>query len=559
MSMAKPEPDTPQPGTVNAQAAFPISPFAVAAHSSQLDAAQCSERILIVAPLGRDAVLAAAVLAQAGIEAFPCDTIPALCQELARGAGALLITEEALQEEAAPLDELIAALAQQPPWSDLPVVLLMTGGQRATVRSEKILERLGPQANLTLLERPLHSRTMTRAAQTALRARRRQYEARNLLAQLAQGVRQRDEFLAMLGHELRNPLAAITYAIHLVAQDDISKAEARQTHAVITRQTRHLTRLVDDLLDVARVTQGKVQLQPQPVDLNEVAQKSRRTLETAIQAQQHKVTLTTAAPVMVTGDPLRLEQIVTNLLMNAIKYTPAGGCIEIEVSTQATEGVICIRDNGLGIAPELLPHVFDLFAQAAPALARTQGGLGIGLTLVQSLVALHEGTITAKSDGLGEGSEFVVRLPLLEPVHAPATRDQGPGETPAASAGLRILLIEDNADSREVLQLLLQLEGHAVTTAADGVAGLEQAFAHPPQVALVDIGLPGLDGYAVARELRQRFGEGICLLALTGYGQPDDRARTREAGFNRHLVKPVDIQLLTDTITEAALALRASS
>lgn len=546
----------------------------------QPDAAQYSERVLMVAPLGRDAVLAGAVLTPFGIEAVACDTIKSLCQQMEQGAGALLITEEALQEGAAPLEDLIAALERQPPWSDMPVVLLMTGGQRATARSQKILERLGPQANLTLLERPLHARTMTRALQTALRARRRQYEARNTLDQLAQGVRQRDEFLAMLGHELRNPLAAISYAIQLMAPDNVSPAEARRTHAVITRQTHHLTRLVDDLLDVSRVTQGKVQLERQTVDLNEVAQKSWRTLEAAIQAQQHKVTLiTSAAPIMVAGDPLRLEQIVTNVLMNAIKYTPVGGRIELEVTTEADAGAIHIRDNGVGIAMELLPRVFDLFAQAEPSLDRTQGGLGIGLTLVHSLVTLHDGTITATSDGPGQGSEFVVRLPLLEPVRAPlptknhaadkaaATRvseqptDRKPLGRPDAAAtpvGLRILLIEDNADSREVLQLLLQLEGHAVTTAADGVKGLEQAFAHPPQVALVDIGLPGLDGYAVARQLRYRFGDAIFLLALTGYGQPADRARTHDAGFNHHLVKPVDIKLLMDTIAEAALDLRST-
>ncbi|MBV9865324.1 MAG: response regulator [Abitibacteriaceae bacterium] len=599
------------PDSITAETSQPQPVDAASPSPQLLPDEQSSERILITAPLGRDSLLAESVLAQAGIGALSCADMKALCHELTRGAGALLITEEALHpeiirngtpsspsSEPSALELLLAALEQQPPWSDIPVILLTTGGRQTTPRSQNILDRLGPRANLTLLERPLHLRTILSTVQSALRARRRQYEVRNLVQELRRGVRQRDEFLAMLGHELRNPLAAINYSIHLLQQDnDPDPATAAQTHAVIARQTQHLARLVDDLLDVSRVTQGKVHLQKQQVDLNEIARKSVETLETAIRAQQHEVTLTTpAASTFVAGDPVRLEQVATNLLMNAIKYTPSRGHIEIQVATGGPEATLTIRDNGLGIAPELLPRVFELFTQAERSPDRAQGGLGIGLTLVHSLVTMHGGSIVVASAGLGQGSEFVVRLPLLTTSHAPSVladperhqlsaieepdtslpapqvktfseahqspvtpeeQSHKPPPTPAAktNSGLHILVIEDNEDSRQILQLLLRMAGHQVEAAEDGTQGLEKAYANPPQVALVDIGLPGIDGFSVAQQLRAKFDDQIYLVALTGYGQPEDRLRTEEAGFNRHLVKPVDPQQLNDILAEIALLL----
>jgi CheY-like chemotaxis protein/two-component sensor histidine kinase len=321
---------------------------------------------------------------------------------------------------------------------------------------------------------------------------------------------------------------------------------------VIERQTQHLKHLIDDLLDVARVTQGKIQLHRQPVDLNVIARRCTQSIALSEGGHDHVVTLAEApGPVQVEGDEVRLEQILNNLLTNAIKYTPAGGKVETEVSREAGEALLRVRDTGVGIEPELLTTVFDLFTQSQRALDRSQGGLGIGLTVTRSLVELHGGQISVHSHGRGHGCEFVVRLPLLtaeEPAPAPAT-------TPTAAPGTcRVLIIEDNLDARDMLQMFLKLHGHAVEVTGDGAEGVAQAVATRPDVALVDIGLPGLNGYEVAQQLREQLGPDIHLIALTGYGQPDDRARALAAGFNMHLTKPVDLDLLTQALSAVTTA-----
>jgi signal transduction histidine kinase/ActR/RegA family two-component response regulator len=346
--------------------------------------------------------------------------------------------------------------------------------------------------------------------------------------------RAKDEFLAMLGHELRNPLGAISNATRVLHQIG---DQATRLQDIISRQTHHLARLLDDLLDVSRMTMGKIVLHRQPVDLRDVVHDSLIALEQEGKTDQHEIRVS-AEPAIVEGDPTRLEQVTRNLLDNAIKYTPAGGRVGVRVAHDGDEVVLRVSDTGAGIPPDVLPRVFELFVQAERSLDRSMGGLGLGLTLVKRLVELHGGSVSAWSAGPDQGSEFIVRLPRL--------LDQTPTPRPKALAAagersLRILVIEDNRDARDGLRLLLESWGHRVDEAADGRRGLELALLSRPDVALVDVGLPGLDGYEVAQAIRATPERGRPLLAaVTGYGQPEDERRAREAGFDAHLVKPID-------------------
>jgi signal transduction histidine kinase/ActR/RegA family two-component response regulator len=344
----------------------------------------------------------------------------------------------------------------------------------------------------------------------------------------------KDEFLAILGHELRNPLGAIGNAVrafhHLGDQ-------ATRLQSIITRQTHHLARILDDLLDVARLATGKIALTRQPVDLKDVAERALASLTQQGQTARHEITLTGASAV-VDGDPTRLEQVVRNLLDNAVKYTPEGGQIDITVTATAEQARLRITDTGIGIAPELLPRIFDQFVQGVPG-AGSPGGFGLGLSLVRRLVEAHGGTVFAASAGTDCGSEFEVRLPLLGEA-SPRGGDRAPSGSPPPTPR-HVLIIEDNADLRDGLRLLLEGMGHRVEEAADGVRGLELLRASGPDIALVDVGLPGLDGFAVARAIRQTPGGcPTVLVAMTGYGRPEDRRRAEEAGFAHYLVKPVD-------------------
>jgi signal transduction histidine kinase/ActR/RegA family two-component response regulator len=506
------------------------------------------ERVLVYAPTGRDAFLTCEILVRDGFAALPCGQLEELCREIARGAGMAVLADEALSPET--VNQLLDVLGSQGPWSDLPLLVFTRRDS-----TDDVLATLEPLGNSTLLERPVRVNTLVAACNAALRARRRQYEVRDLLHSQAQADRRKDEFLAMLGHELRNPLAAIRNAHSVLERIGSSDEPAIRQRQVIDRQTRHLARMVDDLLDISRVTLGKITLKPQPVDLQEVAERCLRELGTAAQAErQHLALEVTTEPVEVDGDPVRLEQIVSNLLHNAIKYTPPGGRISISVGKTAGEAVIRVSDSGVGIPPEMLPRVFDLFTQVESSIPRSQGGLGLGLPLVRSLVELHGGRVAAASPGPGGGSEFIVRLPL-RPQSARSPSEAPPARVARGNApgpGLRVLVIEDNRDGRESLRDLLEIWGYRVELAEDGPSGLAQALASPPDVALVDIGLPGLDGNEVARRIRATLnGNTPCLIAMTGYGQPEDKGRALAAGFDSYLVKPVDPETLARLLAEA--------
>ena len=351
-------------------------------------------------------------------------------------------------------------------------------------------------------------------------------------------VVKRDQFLAMLSHELRNPLAAILNGVSVLEHKDADREAVARGRQAIRRQVQHMSRLLDDLLDVARITQGKIDFRRKVLDLNELIEDAVQAVEPAMHARRQRLSFVPAgAPVMVNGDPTRLLQIAENLLTNASKYTQDEGTIVLELKKNVDDCALCVRDNGRGIDPDMLDEVFDLFFQSDNALDRSDGGMGVGLTLVRVLVAMHGGTVTAHSDGLGQGSQFVVRLPLTSKQPAkPAKQRAVP-----AGEGTRVLLVEDNPDSRDMLQAILKLDGFQVAVAEDGQQGLDAILAETPDVALINIGLPGIDGYEVARQVRKQLSNSeVHLVALTGYGQAKDREAVFQAGFDQHLVKPVD-------------------
>jgi signal transduction histidine kinase/ActR/RegA family two-component response regulator len=388
---------------------------------------------------------------------------------------------------------------------------------------------------------------------TTLRLREEEIEqARKLgsaLQQLEQTDRKKDEFLAVLGHELRNPLGAINSALHLI--DARGAEEVQRYHRIIDRQIKHLSRIVDDLLDASRVRLGKIVLERRPVDLNDLARRWMETYVTTQPVRQHDVQLMLdSEPVPVHGDPVRLEQVFSNLMSNALKYTPEGGHIRVTTSRHADRAVITVRDDGVGMTATVLGSVFELFTQADESLARSQGGLGIGLPLVRSLVEMHGGSVGATSEGLGRGSEFVVELPLAQVVEARAEAPEAAEPSCEGGERLRVLLVEDNDDARELLVAVLRQWGHEVTDARDGFEGVAKALAGDADVMVVDIGLPGLDGYEVARRVRREMGAYTpVLLAMTGYGQPEDRRRASDAGFDSHMVKPLDLEHLKRLVT----------
>ena len=508
-----------------------------------------SERVLVLAPTGRDGPLIVRSLEHGRLAARSCADVRELCDLMPAGVGAVVLAEEAMTPEA--LNCLGEALATQPAWSDVPLILL-TGGGKTTRYSERVVRVLESRGNVTLLERPLRMLTLVSAAGAAIRARRRQYQVRSLLEESQRAIRQRDQFLAMLGHELRNPLAAIRTAIEVlnhVARDDGELAEEQAQ--VIARQSANMARLVDDLLDVARVTSGKILLDRRPLDLRDLAASSLRAVQLTYEAQQRRIAFEPGdRPLIVNADPVRIEQVVTNLLTNAVRYTPRGGNIRLKVFREGGDAVLGVLDDGDGISPALLPRIFEPFVQSEQQLARSKGGLGIGLTVVKALVAMHDGAIIATSPGPQLGSEFVVRLPLA-PQQAPAPQADG-GSRPRSGSARRVLLVEDNADARRTMHRLLKLWGHQVETAENGSAGVEKAVVGRPEVALVDIGLPDVDGYEVARRTRAILGNSVRLIALTGYGQPEDCQRALDAGFDRHLVKPVNLEQLQALLADDA-------
>jgi PAS domain S-box-containing protein len=639
-------------------------------------------RILLLAPVGRDAELTRRVLGEAGIEAAICPDLPMLVRELDAGAGALMLSEDALGGDL-DLALLSERLMRQPPWSDLPILLLTHQGADSTV-VRKAVRNLG---NVTLLERPVRLASLVTAARTALRARARQYHAREhlqdldhiaralaesegrlkaLFANVAVGIaelsaggrfalvndalvgllgetretlvglpmaqvahpeeraevegalrrvmgglqdvfeaerrflrsdgstiwvklsiarvrdvkapehrcvaviedvterkhaeedlreadRRKDEFLATLAHELRNPLAPIRNSLHIFRMAGIQDPKVERVADMMERQVAHMVRMVDDLLEVSRISRGKIELRKERVELASILRSAVDTSRPLIDAGEHRLGIHVPAEALVlAADPVRLSQVFANLLNNSAKYTPAGGEIAVNVTVDQGMAVVAVRDNGEGIPPQMLARVFNMFTQVNTG-SRAQGGLGIGLTLARTLVQLHGGSIEARSEGRGRGCEFIVRLPLADGAAAAQSAHAGPAaEAPGRLK--RVLVVDDNHDAADSLGMLLQFLGAEVAVAHDGPGALERMRAFRPEVVLLDLGMPGMNGLEVAKRMREDpIMRGITLVALTGWGQREDRRRTHEAGFDYHLVKPADVSTLQNILTQSEL------
>ncbi len=488
-------------------------------------------RLLVLAPIGKDAsLIESAMRGATKCPVCPCADFEVLLHELERGAVAVLISEEAL---AVADDRLAAFVANQPPWSDLPVLLLTgQGADSATVA--RAMQSLG---NVTLLERPVRVSALVSAVRSAIRARMRQYETRGYLIERDQESRRKDEFIATLAHELRNPLAPIRNAVYLLRDSKVDPP----IREMLERQVGHIVRLVDDLLEVSRITHGKIELRRERADVRRAVDSAIETTRPLIEsAKLHLEVAATHMPAPVNGDITRLSQVFSNLLNNAAKYTDPDGSVTVTIAHEGPYAVVTVADTGVGIAPDMLPHVFDMFMQA-DAGGRSRSGLGIGLTLARKLVEMHGGRLTAHSAGVGRGSTFVVHLPLAVEERAKSTPAVPHAEPPRAQPERRVLVVDDNRDAADSLGALLEMLGARVRVVYDGHAALAALREFEPSVIFLDLGMPGLDGFEVARRIRQRDElRNIALVAVTGWGQEQDRRRTRAAGFDRHLVKPID-------------------
>ena len=487
-------------------------------------------RILVHSFTEQDAQLALKVLGSAGIEACACPTRSDVLAELALGAGGLLVVEELIQGVAPGLQHY---LEQQPAWSDLPILVLTKHGSDS-MEAQRAVELLG---NVTLLERPVRTMALISAARSALRARHRQYQVR-------EADRRKDEFLATLAHELRNPLAPIRTAMSIFERMQLSP-ELVKLISVVERQVVHLTRLVDDLLDVARITSGKVVPQMQDTSVRSVVTHALEIASAAISDKGHELVVSQPeADHPLRADHVRVVQSLANLLVNAAKFTQRAGRIELAVSVDGQAVCFRVRDNGRGIERQSLARIFEMFAQAGTPGEPTSG-LGIGLNLARRFAQLHGGTLTASSEGPGLGSEFVLTLPLRQPVEETPVKGASAPLPAGGAMPARVLVVDDNMDAANTLATLLTLQGMSVALAYDGAAAVEAVREEAPDVVLMDIGMPRLNGYEAARAIRrQAAGKRITLIALTGWGQYADRHLAEEAGFDHHFVKPVDFRAL---------------
>jgi PAS domain S-box-containing protein len=616
-------------------------------------------RVLMLTPNLRDATLTRSLLGEAGVEIAICREVDSLRREIEAGVGCLIVAEEGIT---APAQRALAEIIEaQPPWSDLPLLVLT----RLGANSETVNAANASLGNVTLLERPVRIAALVSAVRVALRARARQYELRSRLeaqallativsssddaiiskdldgiitswnqgAQrlygytpqeaigrpitmlmppdrhhemhdilvrirrgervehyeterlckdgtvvqvslsvsplvaadgrivgaskiarditdrkraedaLREASRRKDEFLATLAHELRNPLAPIRNSLHLLELGSHSNPGVEYVREMMERQVSHMVRMVDDLMEVSRITRGKIDLRRERIELDSVIRSAIETSQPLFEAGGHRLDVVLPSdPLVLDADPVRLAQVFANLLNNAAKYTEHPGTIRLAARREDGHVEVSVQDGGIGIPTEMLPRVFEMFAQIDSARRRSQGGLGIGLTLVRDLVQMHGGTVSAHSRGPGTGSEFVVRLPLVDGAVVAPPRPRG---KPTALLPLRVMVVDDNHDAADSLGMLLKFLGAEVHIAYDGSEALSALMSFDADLMLLDIGMPGMDGYELARRIRKRPGlEGLKLIALTGWGQEEDRRATAAAGFDHHLIKPTGIEAL---------------
>ena len=531
--------------------------------------------LLILAPKGRDAAVIEHVLAPLESRYVRCGSLTELTHQLGEDATAAILTEESLGDEG--LRSLQAWITSQPPWSDFPFVVL--AARQSGRRSPEAAEALAGLGNDVLLERPLNAETLVKAVSSAMRSRRRQYEARAQLAlheaiglenrrlyeaerearaEAEAANRAKDEFLATLSHELRTPLSAILGWTHVLQQRRAELGEMARGVDTIQRNAMSQARLIEDLLDMSRIAAGKVSLELQTVVPALLVEQAVAALLPVAQAKNIEIRAELgAAMTPISGDSQRLLQIFRNLLMNAIKFTPDGGSVRVDAALEDAQLMLTVQDSGVGIAADFLPHVFERFRQADGSTTRSQGGLGLGLAIVRRLVELHGGSVSASSDGLGQGARFELRLPLARddpPAPAlasvPAAVTAGVAEAKSL-VDLKILLVEDDRDGREMVEQLLRDNGaqvKAVDSAAQAMLALHDGRF---DVMISDIGMPHVDGFQLLDRIRAD-GNAISAVALTAFARPEDKARALDVGYAAHVSKPVEPQALIRTVTELA-------
>ena len=521
-----------------------------------IPAASVHECRLLLLTAGEDASLIDWLSSTLDVAAEPCADAESLLERLDRGAGAILLPEAARLKPAM-LAGLKASLSVQPEWSELPVIALTPPDL-----SPFLEEELRTMPGMVLLEQPVTPRTLQSCLRAALRARQRQYRLRDHLdeagrsnAQLHASVQAKDEFLAVLAHELRNPLGAITAAVRVLESSAERPEQFALARDVIARQSDQMRRLLEDLLDVTAVTSRPRSLQRKPQAMRPLIGAAIAAVRTALDNKGHTLKVEQpATSAQVNVDGARISQVLVNLLANAIKYTPDGGRIALSAEADRAGFVVRIRDNGIGIAPDALESIFGMFAQVPEAREHANGGFGIGLALARGIAELHDGSLIARSQGPGHGSEFVLTLPIAGFAADDDARDRTSvpdvAATTAESPGRRILLVDDNEDSVHALCAVLELNRHQVVCASSGVDALRLAAEQSPEVAILDIGMPDMDGYELARRLRTQVAGGLVLIALTGWSQPNDRRRALDAGFDHYLAKPVDFDQLENLMRD---------
>lgn len=508
-------------------------------------------RLLMIAASERDEAHSRRLFAEDSIQVDFCRSVEELVYAAEDDAATILLSDIALRHDR--VLPLIDFLSEQPPWSDLPVILVTSDERPGWLKHNE------PQ-NLAILRQPVHVDSLLSLVRASLASRERQYQVRDLLEEqattqleLRQIDRRKDEFLATLAHELRNPIAPIKSALDLVQIGRKTLTNESELVEIMTRQVQQLIRLIDDLLDVSRITRGKIRLIRKVIDLRDSILCGIEEARPFILKSGQELSVSLGdKPIFVHGDESRLSQCVANLLNNAAKYTQASGKIAVQADMSKGMAKVMITDNGIGIAPDQISSVFELFRQHDVDRERGQAGLGIGLTLVQRLVDLHGGTVTVSSQGIGTGSTFTMRFPTATPLEG---KSGGPDASFSLreSQGCKILLVEDTRAVRFVTKQLLEIMGHEVSEAVDGVEGLEKASQLDLDLIISDISMPRMNGIKFAKEIRQNPQlDGVMLVAMTGYGRGEDREEALAAGFNRHITKPVDIAVLEELLREVA-------
>ncbi len=508
-------------------------------------------RVLVLAPTARDAEVAARLLAEFAITAEQCSSQLGFAAEFARGAGVLVMTNDLARSDSL-LQAVRHCLKSQPEWSEIPVICLARPG--TTPEAQELRELPG----VVLVDRPVQARPFVSAVQAGLRARARQYQIRDQLtqiqaknAELEESTSAKDEFLATLSHELRNPLSAMLSASTLLERAHGDERKTALARSTMKRQIQQMSRLLDDLLDIARMTRGRFELRKHRVDLDEILKTALDASRPGIEQRQHELVVSTPMEqISLDADPVRISQVIANLLTNASKYTDRHGRISLDVEPVGGSVQIRVQDSGIGIPEDSLTSIFGMFSQLRPALERSEGGLGIGLALAKRIVELHGGTIEARSDGAGRGSEFRVTLPVAG---ENAERNREVACQSQSTRQCAILVADDNDDGLSSLASLLAMEGHTVYEARDGLGALRIAQTSKLDAALLDIGMPGMNGYDVARHIRASPSNSSAkLIALTGWGQPHDKQNARDAGFDHHITKPVDLDKLKSLLDSAS-------